>query len=322
MSIPLPPFPAVLSLALIPAFFALHRAFSRIHRTTKLPTSSERVLILGASSGIGRSIAHQYAERGARGIMVVGRRADQINEVVEECREIAKNGKSDVLGVPGDFSNVDDMIRIRERLKSEWGGVDTLIVAAGVSALKPLMAVAGLEEDTHAVEDASRDGMQHAVDIASAALKANYFGPLVSAISLIPLLQNTSPAPSILLVSSLAAVIPPPTRTLYASTKAASLTLYQALAVEHPQIAFSFVLPATVEGDFRASAVDGGRVREADPNTTGLKRTDVARRCISAIDYGEKQVFMPASMRFGQLLYWIWPTFVEKKAAEKYNFIH
>jgi hypothetical protein len=48
--------------------------------------------------------------------------------------------------------------------------------------------------------------------------------------------------------------------------------LYRSLSIEHPDISFSFVLPSTVEGDFRASAVDGGSVRETDPNKHGLKR--------------------------------------------------
>ena len=93
----------------------------------------------------------------------------------------------------------------------------------------------------------------------------------------IPMLENTSAAPSIVLVNSLASVIPAPTRTIYASTKASSLVLYQALSIEHPRIAFTHYMPYTVEGDFRASAVDSGPVREKDPNATGLKREDVRR---------------------------------------------
>lgn len=60
--------------------------------------------------------------------------------------------------------------------------------------------------------------------------------------------------------------------------------LYQALSIEHPSITFTHCVPSTVEGDFRASAVDGGTVREADPNKSGLKREDVARRCVKAVD--------------------------------------
>jgi short-subunit dehydrogenase len=134
-------------------------------------------------------------------------------------------------------------------------------------------------------------------------------------------LTATSPSPSILLLSSLAAVIPAPTRALYASTKSASLQLYQALAIEHPSIAFSFILPATVEGDFRASAVDGGKPREEDPSSHGLKRESVARRCVRAVDEGERTVYMPGFYRIAQAVYWMVPTFVEWRARLKYNYL-
>lgn len=121
-------------------------------------------------------------------------------------------------------------------------------------------------------------------------------------------------------------MIPPPTRSLYAATKSASLLLYQALSIEHPSINFTFFIPGTIEGDFRASAVDnppgvsGPIIHESDPNKHGLKREFVADRCIRAIDTGEKAVFTPMYFRLGHLLYWTWPTFVEWRARVKYNF--
>lgn len=136
------------------------------------------------------------------------------------------------------------------------------------------------------------------------------------------MLSRTSKAPSILLVSSVAAVVPAPTRALYCSTKASSLLLYQALAIEHRDIAFTLLLPATIEGNFRASAVDSGPVREADPNKHGLKIDYVARRCIDAVDRGVKgTVILPwFPYRFAHLLYLVWPGVVERGAAKKYNF--
>jgi len=96
--------------------------------------------------------------------------------------------------------------------------------------------------------------------------------------------------------------------------------LYQSLSIEHPRIRFSFILPSTVEGDFRAGAVDGGPIREADPGKHGLKREEVARECVRAVDRGLKTVFIPGYTRFAHLLYWMWPSFVERKAKAKYNF--
>ncbi|KAJ7793775.1 hypothetical protein B0H14DRAFT_2393153, partial [Mycena olivaceomarginata] len=87
--------------------------------------------------------------------------------------------------------------------------------------------------------------------------------------------------------------------------------LYQALAIEHPHIAFTHLLPSTIKGDFRASAVNSGTAREVDPNKTGLKHDKVACRCIAALDHREKNIFMPWVMGPTHLLYWVLPSFLE-----------
>ncbi|KAH8120487.1 hypothetical protein DFH11DRAFT_1560263 [Phellopilus nigrolimitatus] len=214
------------------------------------------------------------------------------------------------------------MVGLRDRLGAVWGRLDTLVVVAGVSSLKPLLETAGVERERgKPLPDADLRGVQESVRIAGAAVQGNFTGPYTAAITFIPFLSRTSPSPSILLLSSVAAVAPAPTRALYGATKSASLLLYQSLAIEHPDIAFSFVLPGTIEGDFRLSAVDAGTAREADPNKHGLKREVVARRCIQAIDGSERSVFMAGFYRIVPVMYYcIWPGLVERVASAKYKY--
>ena len=40
-------------------------------------------------------------------------------------------------------------------------------------------------------------------------------------------------------------------------------------------------------------------MREADLNVGGLKRGDVARKCVESLDWGVKTVFIPEYMRYG-----------------------
>ena len=226
-----------------------------------------------------------------------------------------------------------------------WSGLDTLIFTAGVSALQPLMSVAGVDMSSSEItgSQASPEGVQHAVNAAKAAVDGNFIGPFITAVTFvrphervencvdvafdqIPQLSYTSSSPTILLLSTAAAILPAPTRSLYGSTKSASMLLYQALSIEHPSINFTLVLPSTIEGSFRASAVDNPPgvsapvIHEADPNKHGFKREFVADRCIRAIDKDEKMVVMPSYFRVGHLLYWIWPRLVERSAKAKYNF--
>ncbi|KAL0569946.1 hypothetical protein V5O48_012012 [Marasmius crinis-equi] len=84
---------------------------------------------------------------------------------------------------------------------------------------------------------------------------------------------------SILQLSSLAAVIPAPTRSLYASTKRAALLLFQSPAIEHSKIRCSFVLPSTVKGGFRGSAVDGSS--PSSSSSTSSTATQEAKEGLS-----------------------------------------
>ncbi|KAI0089963.1 hypothetical protein BDY19DRAFT_888504 [Irpex rosettiformis] len=300
---------------------AIYSLYSREGRRG-IPRNKERVLVLGASSGIGRAFAHAYSSRGAK-VCIVGRRSDALEGVKSEC--LGRRAKTSnleepnaVISVVADFSNAADMNRVRETLVEAWSGVDTVIVSAGVSALRPLMEVAGVHEKGYQL---TIDDVQKVADVSNAAIRGNYTGPLVSAVTLIPLLESSSPSPSILLISSLAALVPLPTRSLYCSTKAASLLLYQSLMIEHPQITFTTAIPGTIEGNFRASAVDQGPVREADPNKRGLKADYVARKCVEAVDSQQREVLLPYwPCRLGHLLYWLFPGVAERMARKMYKF--
>jgi NADPH:quinone reductase-like Zn-dependent oxidoreductase len=102
------------------------RAYARrLRRLAQIPPAYERVLILGASSGIGRALASEYAARGAR-VCLVGRRAEQLEEAAEECRVLSgKNkhaeyqaGGRRVLAVEADITSVDEMVRVRDTIET------------------------------------------------------------------------------------------------------------------------------------------------------------------------------------------------------------
>ncbi|TFK91288.1 NAD(P)-binding protein [Polyporus arcularius HHB13444] len=299
---------------------------SKPRRSSKIPRSQERVVILGASGGMGRSLALKYAQEGAR-VCVFARRELELSQVAEECRAAAPKTKTNsagerVLVVRGDFTVVEDMVNLRSKVQDAWGGLDTLIVNAGVPTFRPFCELSGLEVRgrTFTPTEPDAEAVKRAVQVVDEVTRINYLGPVVSAATFIPTLTS-SMAPAIVLMASLAAVLPAPTLSLYVGSKAAALGFYQSLAIEHPWITFTAVLPSTVRGEqFFDNAADGGKVRGQDPESYGLSCDEVVRGVLDGVDKGKTTLWLPSRGRTAFFLYWLFPGFITKIARKRYGY--
>jgi short-subunit dehydrogenase len=83
-----------------------------------------RVVVVGASSGMGEAMARQLAAAGAD-VAIVARREGELTRLASE-----RPGK--LHPYVHDVSNVDEVPALFERIERELGGVDGLIYAAGV----------------------------------------------------------------------------------------------------------------------------------------------------------------------------------------------
>ncbi|MQA80591.1 MAG: SDR family NAD(P)-dependent oxidoreductase [Streptosporangiales bacterium] len=88
-----------------------------------------RVLVTGASSGIGRDLAKALAAQGMR-VAVVARRADRLEQLADEVeRESAERP----LVLVADLSERGGAAGIAADVREAWGGVDVLVNNAGSS---------------------------------------------------------------------------------------------------------------------------------------------------------------------------------------------
>lgn len=90
-------------------------------------SSGLRVLVTGATSGLGREMALQLARRGFR-VAVTGRR----EELLQETARAVEAAGGEALALNG---GVDDLPTVRRHyasIKERWGGLDWAILNAGV----------------------------------------------------------------------------------------------------------------------------------------------------------------------------------------------
>ncbi|MGB5795291.1 MAG: SDR family NAD(P)-dependent oxidoreductase [Mycolicibacter algericus] len=90
--------------------------------------AGKRVLVTGASAGIGREVAVQVAAAGAE-VLLIARRADLLDDVVDAI--VATGGRA--YAYPGDLSDEVQVRELAERVIAERGGADILINNAGRS---------------------------------------------------------------------------------------------------------------------------------------------------------------------------------------------
>jgi NAD(P)-dependent dehydrogenase (short-subunit alcohol dehydrogenase family) len=191
--------------------------------------AGKRVLVVGASAGIGRSFAVQAAKGGAE-IVVVARRQAQLDEVVKE----AGSGTA----IVADLAVGADCERIGTEAASLLGAIDLVLVAAGLAPLKEI------ERQTH-------DDWMHT-------LAVNVVGINVAIASLLPAL---APRAIVAVLSSESVGHPHWGLASYGSSKAALEESMRYWRLEHPEFRFSTVpVGSTVPTEFGAGF---------DPETLG-----------------------------------------------------
>ncbi|XP_066503714.1 hydroxysteroid 11-beta-dehydrogenase 1-like protein [Hoplias malabaricus] len=83
-----------------------------------------RVLVTGASTGIGEQLAYHYARLGAQ-IVITARRGHVLKEVVKKCQEL---GAQKALYIEGDMAKPADVDRVVDFAEEQLKGLDYIVL--------------------------------------------------------------------------------------------------------------------------------------------------------------------------------------------------
>ncbi|KAJ1664801.1 hypothetical protein EV178_003778 [Coemansia sp. RSA 1646] len=284
-----------------------------------------RVVIVGASSGIGRSMALEYARCGAH-LLLCARRKYELDQVAEDCLSVAQPASSAVDVVIGDITERETQIALRDRAMELWdGATDYLVLNAGAISVRPVTELWDIDVARatdprappiivgQACADRADGMMRQIMDV-------NLHAPVAVAGLFLPMLARAKG--SIVVVSSMAALVAAPTRSLYTASKQAVSGYFSALRMEiHSRlgVAVTIVYPGTVATDLRQSAVDGSSDSAAGSQRGKMSPHTCARQIIRAAALRERELVTPLPYRISVALYALAPSLVEYLARKKYG---
>ncbi|MGW2664459.1 SDR family NAD(P)-dependent oxidoreductase [Nocardia tengchongensis] len=165
------------------------------------PFADQYVVVTGGGTGIGRAAALAFAEQGAAGVVITGRRRETLEQTAAEHPAL--------IPVVADVTTTAGADAVAAAITEHGGHLDVLVHNAGIFRNTPLN-----ELDADAVREQ---------------LETNVAGPVLLTARLLPLLRTGG---NIVLVSSISARMAGAGSSVYSASKAAVDSLIRSWAVE------------------------------------------------------------------------------------------
>jgi short-subunit dehydrogenase len=248
---------------------------------------NKTVVITGASSGIGKALAEEFAALGAN-VVLGARHADKLREIAESIGERAAWAETDV-------TKESDCKRLIDTAVERFGGIDVLVCNAGIS-MRALF------------DDADLSVLHRLMDV-------NFWGTVNCTKYALPYLQHSHG--SLVGVSSVAGIHGLPGRTGYSASKYAMTGFLETIRVEnlkkglHVMVACPGFTASNVR--FVALTADGSSQGES-PRDEGkmMSAEEAARRIIKGVARRKRTVLMDFNGRATTFIKKFAPAFLDR----------
>jgi|tagenome__1003787_1003787.scaffolds.fasta_scaffold20927136_2 NAD(P)-dependent dehydrogenase (short-subunit alcohol dehydrogenase family) len=197
--------------------------------TQPRPLSEQAVVVLGASSGIGRATALEFAGRGARRIAVASRGIEALDTLVADLTAAGV----DAVAVPTDITDEGAVTALARTAEERFGRIDTWVTVPGVGIWG-------------AVQDISLDEFRRVMEV-------NFLGHVAAAQIAVPALQRAG-AGVLIGIGSVEGYRSLPFHAPYSASKFALRAFYDALRMELADagspVSVTSILPAGIGTPF------------------------------------------------------------------------
>lgn len=219
--------------------------------------AGKRILITGASSGIGLATAVECSKLGAE-VILVARNEDRLQQALASLE-----GEGHTYLV-ADLSSEESINHLVETAPKE---IDGLVNNAGITVSKKPITFLKSEDVMHAYQ-------------------TNVLAPMLLTKGLVKK-KKISRGSSIVFTSSISALLSTNGNNIYASSKAALVSFMRSCAVEFAprEIRSNAVLPGMVETKLIENDIVGDEERDKDKNLYALKRYGKPKDVALAIVY-------------------------------------
>jgi NAD(P)-dependent dehydrogenase (short-subunit alcohol dehydrogenase family) len=213
--------------------------------------TGKAALITGSSRGIGKAIAEQMAEQGAK-VVISSRKAGPCEEVAAAIN--AKHGEGTAIAVPANISSKEDLQRLVDETNKAFGKIDVLVCNAASNPYYGPME--GITDDQfRKILDNNIVSNHWLIQMVVPQMIARKDG-------------------SIVIVSSIGGLRGSPIIGAYCISKAADMQLARNLAHEYGphNIRVNCVAPGLVKTDFARALWDTPEAEERSSRGTPLRR--------------------------------------------------
>jgi NAD(P)-dependent dehydrogenase (short-subunit alcohol dehydrogenase family) len=222
--------------------------------------TSRTAFVVGGSTGIGRALALGLADAGAD-VVTTARREALVDEV---AREIEARGRR-TLRVASDVGDVASLEAVRETVLREFGKIDILVVAAGVTRRAATLDLDEAEWDR--IIDTNLTGTFHACRVFGRTMVAAGYGRIIN-------------------IASLASFVGLLDVAAYTASKSGVAGFTRALAVEWAPsgVTVNAIAPGVFRTDLNRALLDSPRGQELLMRTP-MKRFGLVEELVGAAVY-------------------------------------